>query len=208
MSKEREHIDDYFSDALEGHDEEQLDVAQNWEGIEANLGKTGFFRFQFNRFNVYYLTVLCISLALVGLLVVTKNKQRKENTVHAPLTQDTNNSANPESISPSLAQKPSSHNITQQVNSLPQGSATNLHKQNNNTLLAEDVLAPVSQPIADSSSTKNKDDITKQAGGVVEEQKMADSLVNKKIKPPVVINRKRDTIHKVDTVFTNKKKNK
>jgi hypothetical protein len=190
---ERKHIDNYFSDSLEEHIDENLDLDLNWKAVDQGLSKYSFFRFQMNRFNIYYLGAIFLNVVVLCWVMIY--------TPEYPIVDSNESSGISESSIDSLNSDlsiKSSHD-SKSIQKFSSHSKNPTEKNGINSYGAD-------TSVVDSTHLKAKDGTNTSIFNATDLPTKTDSMPSKKIKPPVVINRKRDTIMRVDTLFVNKKK--
>lgn len=195
MSKDLKHIDHLFADSLGEHMDEHLDLDLNWNAVEKGINKYSFFRFQINKFNIYYLSAICANVLVLGWVWIYALQ-------HPIVIESTKSTVVSDSsfgnLKSDLSIKPSPEE-TKSMNTYP-GNSKNLAQPHGITSNGTDTIK------VDSMNLKTKESIHPSIINTAEIKRKADSVESKRFKPPVVINRKRDTIIQVDTIYVNKKK--
>jgi hypothetical protein len=216
VSDERKNIDNLFSEGLEDHSEESLEISSHWNGIEFKVQKSNFLKFHLTKFNIYYAGFILINILLTIFLFVRMHEientlssenltSRQQESVVSPLTnQEPQNITNNNQLSA---------DSNTQTNLLPGENSKNIVVTKTDRIIIKkdnkgNNKINTSSLMADTTTTliTNKKSPEEKIPAITKNDTIGNSIAVVKVKPPVIIRRVRDTIRKVDTLYTKKRK--
>jgi len=201
--------DDFFHKLTEGLDHQTADVPNDaWDNVASNIATRSFFSFRFTTFNIYYATILVVSVLLPALFFFRGDSGVLEQTVSMPVhEQETDNKL----VVPEI-----SNNATEDFDSAKSNQPVEHKSFSVPEVQERTVPEKEAQPIATYDSVAKDADTAWNEGKLSDTaEKVAGEVADSShsIAKSAVVPRSRfiiqeDTVLNIDTIYTPAKKRK